>query len=543
MSLRLKTIIGIGIIEAILLIILVSTVLQYMRDTSYRDMDNYVKTTTTLFSTATQDAVLSQDLASLDTFVEEILNNQGVLYARIYDSESIILAEGGKPALLHDEILIDTSIEDVDDNVFNAQKNIIIDDEIYGSVNIGFSTGSIEKNLDDAKNMAIIIATIEMVLVAIFSFALGVYLTKQLKVLRKFAMRIADGDLSNTIHIDSHDEVADVADAFNIMTKNLKYSRHQTQQYEQELLTLNQELEHRVQQRTKQLIKKNDELESAYEQLKITQEQLIHSEKLASIGQLAAGVAHEINNPVSFIKGNLNALKSYILSYQTLIQQQQTIIDDHRDYLHEQCIDTIKVLDDFIEEEDIAFIHEDITSLLSDSVQGTERVSDIVKGLKIYSREQGEELLPTNINQCIEETLKIVNNEIKYTCEVVTDLHDPLPMVKGDQGKLCQVLTNLLMNASQAMETKGRITITTCAQEEWITISIKDTGKGISSEHLRQLFDPFFTTKPVGEGTGLGLSISEGIIREHNGTINVASQEGEGTEFVIALPIDEESTT
>ena len=536
MSLRLKTIIGIGIIEAVLLLILITTVLNYMRDTSYRDMENYISTTTTLFSTATQDAVLSQDLASLETFIEEILKNKGVLYARISDSENIILAEGGDSSLLKPIISVDTSIEKISNNIFNSKKEIIIDDEIYGRVYIGFSTKNIQIALDDAKKMAASIAIVEMLLVAIFSFALGIYLTRQLKVLRNFAAKVSKGDFGKTIKITSKDELAEVAQAFNTMVSNLNESQQQTKKYQDEILLFNYDLEDKIKQRTQQLSTKNNELESAYEKLQATQEQLIHSEKLASIGQLAAGVAHEINNPVAFIKGNLNALKGYIKSYQQLIKIQQTIIKNHDTHLRKDDEQSIIDLDTFIDEEDIEFITEDIATLLDESIEGTDRVIEIVKGLKVYSRGQPDGQTPVDINTCLKNTLNMLNNEIKYKCEVKTVWGD-LPETMGDEGKLSQVFTNLIMNASQAITDQGTITITTSINNDLINISVKDTGKGIPKENLRQLFDPFFTTKPVGEGTGLGLAISEGIIEDHKGHIHVSSEEGKGTEFVITLPI------
>ena len=500
MSLRLKTILGVGLIEAILLVILISSVVNYMRGTSYTDMENYVATTTTLFSTATQDAVLSQDLATLDTLVEEILKNQGVIYARILDSENITLAEGGDKKFLVTRRKIDKHINDVTDSIYDAVKKIKIDDEIYGQVSIGFSTESMQEALDDVKKMSATIALVEMILVAIFSYALGVYLTRQLNILRKSAIRISEGKLDRTIKINNKDEIADVAKAFNTMTENLKQSHEETKEYQNELTLLNQELEDRVNRRTEQLSKKNSELEQAYQKLQTTQEQLVHSEKLASIGQLAAGVAHEINNPVAFIKGNLSALKKYLSSYQKIIEEQQKVIEKCSGELDEENKETIKELTELIEEEDLDFINEDIETLLSESIHGTERVSEIVKGLKVYSRGHQEEVSEVNINQCITDTLRMLNNETKYKCEIDTTLED-VPIIMGDTGKINQVFTNLVMNATQAIEDQGKIIITTYRNDNTIYISVRDNGKGIPEENLRHLFDPFFTTKPVGEGT------------------------------------------
>ena len=539
MSLRLKTILGVGLIEAILLLILISTVLSYMRSTSNNNLNNFITTTTTLSATATQDAILSHDLATLDTFIEEILKNKAVIYASIKDIEETVLAEGGQTELLRADIPSDTDLDKVHDGIYDTRKDIIIEGTIYGHIDIGFSTKEATSALSDAKRMAAIIAAIEMLLVGLFSFILGVYLTKQLKILRISAKRVAEGDLDTEIKITSRDEIADVASAFNKMTTKLKKSQQETEKYHQELIDLNQQLEDRVERRTHQLSEKNQQLEETCEKLKQAQEQLIHSEKLASIGQLAAGVAHEINNPVSFIKSNLHSLKNYIKTYQSFLQHNKNIIN-YIDTTSEAESDTFKQLKQTLEEfdhtEDMDFIHSDIGTLVDESIVGTDRVSEIVKGLKVYSRSGEDSMTECDINQCINDTLRMLNNEIKYKCEVVTHLGD-IPPLKADEGKLSQVFTNLTINAVQAIHDTGTITIRTFVEHEAIVVTIADNGKGIKPEILSQLFDPFFTTKPVGEGTGLGLSISDGIINDHGGSIHVASELDIGTEFRITLPL------
>ena len=227
----------------------------------------------------------------------------------------------------------------------------------------------------------------------------------------------------------------------------------------------------------------------------------------------------------------------YVTAYQALIKKQQAIIDAHSDTLKQHnASHALEELQEFSEEEDIEFITEDLETLLKESLEGTDRVSDIVKGLKVYASGQHEEEAPVDLNDCIESTLRMVNNEIKFKCDVETSL-EAIPTVMGDAGKLSQVFTNLIMNAAQAMEEHGLISITTTASSTEITVTVKDNGKGIPQENLRQLFDPFFTTKPVGEGTGLGLAISEGIIQDHGGRIHVDSEVGKGTEFTISFPI------
>ena len=538
MSLRLKTILGVGIIEAISLIILITTVLNYMRLTSEESLENYVTTTTKLFATTTKDAVLSFDLASLQYFAEDILGNQGLLYARIFDSDNNLLAKGGDAQYVNTPFQLDNNFQDVDDSIYDANAFILVNGTRYGRIEMGFSIEEIEKSVSEARWLAATIAIVEMLLVALFSFILGVYLTKQLKVLRNSARQIAAGDLDQEINITENDEIGEVAHSFNTMVLSLKEANKKSSEYLEELSNVNKHLEDRVQQRTNKILRQKDKLESAYQQLKNTQEQLVQSEKMASIGQLAAGVAHEINNPVAFVKSNLSSLSSYINTYQELLVKQQAVLDkiNNRDDVALQK--EIESLEQYKQDNDVEFINEDIQTLVSESIDGTQRVSEIVQGLKVYSRASDELMQQCDINVCLQDTLKMLNNELKYNCEVLTQYGD-LPLLSGNQGKLTQVFTNLIVNAIQSMDGNGTLTVNTAVTEGNICIVIRDTGKGISKENMSKLFDPFFTTKAVGEGTGLGLSISQGIINDHNGTISVKSEVGQGSSFIIHLPISE----
>ncbi len=280
--------------------------------------------------------------------------------------------------------------------------------------------------------------------------------------------------------------------------------------------------------------RRNAEIEKAHSALQEAQAQLVQSEKLASVGQLAAGVAHEINNPIGFITSNLGTLNTYA-------ELMTRLISGYRRYangLGEQApqpelLQELKALE---EEEDIEFVLEDIEGLLSDSIAGARRVKDIVQGLKSFSRVDDAEVSEQDIHEGIESTLKVVANEIKYRCEVVKQFGD-LPPVPCNLAQLNQVFMNLLINAAQAMESQGTITIITSVDGGNAVIEFRDTGSGIPADKLGSIFDPFFTTKPVGSGTGLGLSISYGIVQDHGGTIEVASEVGVGTTFSVRLPL------
>ena len=270
---------------------------------------------------------------------------------------------------------------------------------------------------------------------------------------------------------------------------------------------------------------------------------LVQSEKMVSIGILAAGVAHEINNPISYVNGNLAALKKYtrkIIDLMHVYQHLETGVG--QDANADLCRQLEKVRQ-FKDAESIDFILEDIDSLVDESLEGVDRVRKIVRDLKTFSRIDDTESASIDINDCIDATLNIVWNEIKYHTEVIKE-YAALPQIIGYPQKLSQVFMNILINAAKAIDKKGQIHIYTKhiktgrrQSDEQVVITIADNGRGIDKDELSKIFDPFFTTKPVGEGTGLGLSISYDIIRAHGGSIQVQSETGVGTTFTIALPL------
>lgn len=265
--------------------------------------------------------------------------------------------------------------------------------------------------------------------------------------------------------------------------------------------------------------------------LEAAQSQLIQSEKMASIGQLAAGVAHEINNPIGFVYSNLGSLEKYIqdtFEMLELYEQAEVSITN---------ADTLTKLKAAKHRLDIVYIKDDLRALMNESKDGITRVKNIVQNLKDFSHvDIVEEWHFTNLQNGLESTLNIVNNEIKYKADVVKN-YGVIPDVECLSSQLNQVFMNLLVNASHAIETHGIITIGTGQQDEEVWVEISDTGSGIPPQNLQKIFDPFFTTKPVGKGTGLGLSLSYGIIQKHHGRIEVHSVVGKGTSFKVWIPV------
>lgn len=284
------------------------------------------------------------------------------------------------------------------------------------------------------------------------------------------------------------------------------------------------------------------EVQKKVQEIKETQGRLIQQEKMASIGHLAAGVAHEINNPMGFVSSNLSTLDEYEKDIRSLVGRYRSFLsglketmaaEEIRRAITEGLERTIKLE----EEIDIDFILEDLPNLIEESLEGAGRINKIVSDLKDFAHPGEDEQKVSDINKSLDSTLNIVWNELKYKATVTKD-YGALPLVQCYPQQLNQVFMNILVNAAQAIDEKGEIKITTSSENEQVMITISDTGSGIPKESLSKIFDPFFTTKEVGKGTGLGLNVAYNIIEKHNGTIEVESRLGSGTTFSIRLPVN-----
>ena len=297
----------------------------------------------------------------------------------------------------------------------------------------------------------------------------------------------------------------------------------------QNLAEANRSLESRIAERTAELQEANHRLEREQHELtqllvKVdeTQQQLMQSEKMAAIGQLAAGVAHEINNPVGFVNSNLGTLKIYTDHLLELIAAYEAGAPAPIAAARQKA--------------DLEFLRDDLPTLIHESQEGLGRVTRIVQDLKDFSHVDEAEQQDADLNAGLESTLNVVWNEIKYKAEVVRELGD-IPAVRCVPAQVNQVFMNLLVNAAQAIETRGRITLRSGQDDGFVWVEIEDSGKGMSEEVQHRIFEPFFTTKPVGKGTGLGLSLSYDIIvTKHGGRIDVRSAPGAGSCFRLSLP-------
>lgn len=295
------------------------------------------------------------------------------------------------------------------------------------------------------------------------------------------------------------------------------------------------QLESRVHERTLALHLANLTLENEkarqadlIRKLGETQNQLLQSEKMASIGVLAAGVAHEINSPVGFVNSNLNTLQRYMHSLLQLLDAYEA----REIQLPAAERDQLRALR---KEVDADYVRGDLGSLLSESMDGVERIKRIVQDLRDFSHAGAGETLLANVEAGLDSTLNVVWNELKYKAEVVKE-YGGVPDIACIPSQLNQVFMNLLVNAAQAMEARGSIVLRTAYDDTSITITVRDTGSGIPPENLGRIFEPFFTTKAVGKGTGLGLSMSYSIVQKHGGRIEVESELGKGSTFRVILP-------
>lgn len=332
-----------------------------------------------------------------------------------------------------------------------------------------------------------------------------------------------------------------LANKISILRKERETAQAQAMQAVEENARIVREqniiLEAKVTERTQELKTSNEELNKTLKDLKEAEMQLVESEKMASLGQLTAGIAHEINNPINFVTSNVKPLKRDVQMVIDMLNQIEEIslqdgtVDDKK-----QKIDELK------QEYDFDYLKTEIDYLINGINEGSSRTAEIVKGLRIFSRLDEDDLKKADINEGLESTLVIVNNQLDNRIDVIKQFSE-LPLVECYPGKLNQVFMNMISNALHAIKSRykedkgGALTISTSASDTHVLVSIKDNGTGMDENTKKKLFEPFFTTKDVGEGTGLGLSIAYNTIVKHNGSITVNSELGAGTEFIIEIPI------
>ena len=345
-----------------------------------------------------------------------------------------------------------------------------------------------------------------------FALFVSKAITKPLLEIEEIVSKIGRGDLSNRLEYTRYNEINRLVQAYNMMANALQ--------------RLYSSLEAQVNDRTKKL-------KDAYSELKSTQAMMVHSEKMKSLGELVAGIMHEINNPINFIYGNMTHLSNYSNDLIEMIDKYTTI----EDKLSEE---EKKSIQDFKNEIDYEFLKTDMPDLIKSCKEGADRAKNIIQDLKSFSRTGEAAITDVDIVSEMDTTLNILHNKIKHKVEIHKEYVDIVPKIEAFGGQLNQVFMNILDNAIGAIKDSGDIWIRIKTDENFkkLIIEVEDNGEGMDSEVISKVFDPFFTTKPVGQGTGLGMSITHKIVKNHQGDIKVDSVKGKGTKFTVTLPIN-----
>ncbi len=515
--------------------------------------------------------VWNLDYINLQKYIESLLIEKNLIAVIFETSEPSIAQQEKHYYGLARNAVVDIKAKNINDvapreNIFNyhLERPIIYEQMQIGSVHLYFSDKFIFIEVLQQTKLFLInlVAFILFFSVSVY-FALKQQLLVPLKKIHHLAMSVSGFTtyLSESVsqerwkHVQQllaterkkqdnikdktrNDELGDFMQTFLLVLNGFELIVSELSQYSEQLQTMNDDLEHRITNRTAELEASNDKISESLSALQKTQGQLIQQEKLASIGQLAAGVAHEINNPIGYVGSNINRVDEYFTDIKQIITDIDAKVKTLPPETSEAITNEILIIKKRL---DFDFISEDFSAVISDCREGIARVKEIVQSLKDFSHNVDEkDFSEIDINSAINTTLKVVNNEIKYYCDVELDLRLETK-VSANLGQLHQVISNLVVNASHAMRETGKrglLSIRTFTDENFAVIEIEDTGNGIPEEIYTKIFDPFFTTKPIGQGTGLGLNISYDIIvNKHKGDLSFVSKMGAGTVFKIKLPL------
>jgi len=633
MSFRLKTILGIGLIELILLTILVVSGMQYLQQSNERQLMERARTSAQLYATMVTDAVVSMDLATLDEMLEKTISNPGITYIRVMHAQGGILSQRGDQQALARVFRADETVEQAhSDMTFDTEHEIIVGGELFGHVQLGLDTHPLEDTIVEARNRMLSVAGLEILLVGLFGFLLGGMLTRQLASLQIGARKVAKGDFGHVIQVKGKDELADTAESFNEMSRELAA-------YAEELEAARRDAEDRRAQAESVL---SDAMESLSQGVLVTnsdheivlvnkayaeiydlnaeqvqgfkncwdicsclghvgtglpacnplnenkeaivtklpngrqvmhtyralstggsvwvdtditqvmeaqernrklERDLLHSQKMESIGTLAGGIAHEINTPIQYIGDNLRFIGEAAEDMIGVLDKYMRLAEQAEAKQIE--LEGLAACKQAYEDADLEFAGEELPEAVEQSIAGVKQVAQIVLAMKEFAHPSHKGKTTVNLNRVAERTAVVCKNEWKSVARLDFDLAENLPAIQGLEGELNQVILNMIVNSAHAIEELGRedglIVIRTFKQDNAIVLQIEDNGAGVPEKIKGQVFDPFFTTKDVGKGTGQGLAISHDIIvNKHDGELQVRDGSLGGALFEMRFALAQE---
>ncbi|MEW5798923.1 MAG: ATP-binding protein [Bacteroidota bacterium] len=418
--------------------------------------------------------------------------------------------------ILQSEILIDSLRSNRGDNLQILERPISAGFEVF-DVQLPILKNLVEQRIAQFENQRLFFFIATPLIIFLVAYLLGGFYSSVIgtvSTLESVAHQLEEGKITEVVEVETNDELGRVGKSFNRIAVSL--------------LQRNKDLEnHRVQ------------LETTNSQLRETQTALVQGEKMASLGQMVAGLAHEINTPLGYVKNNIEMMINNHMTVTDAVEKYRKLLDMLVNGVEEGLEETVTELANLSSELEKNTVMEDGKTMLSQALVGTERIQELIKNLREFSRLDEADLSKVDLNTAVDATLVIANNVIKNKAVVKKD-YQPNLTAECYPAQYNQVILNLLTNAAQAIEGQGTITIRTYKEPgnpDMAVVRIADTGKGISREHLGKIFEPFFTTKKIGEGTGLGLSIAYKIIEKHGGSIKVDSEVGRGTEFTVRIPV------
>ncbi len=464
---------------------------------------------TSVIRTFSKD-IAAGNYAQTDDLLSYLKGGNYVSYAYAYNPQTKIVFWASEPSLIgkNKDNVSNSSILPVAFDEGTLERELQSDEYnfVIGLIQSKNQSEGYSKMFENIKLFVIFFLFAGVIISAFISKMINKPLIDLVSGVQEFAK----GNFNYRLKETGFEEIDNLVNAYNHMAT--------------QLFDLYESLEAKVEERTA-------ELEKANQKLKETQTMMVHSEKMRSLGELVAGIAHEINNPINFIYGNIMILDNY---QKDLI----TLIDKYTEAQNELNEAKQKEINEFKQKIDMDFLKDDIGDLIKSCMEGVERTKNIILDLKNFSRMDEMVFSECNIPKEIDTTLNILNNKIKNRITVHKNYEENLPKIEAYGGQINQVFMNILDNAQGAIKGTGDIYITAKKEGENIVVEFKDTGCGIAPENINKIFEPFYTTKPVGQGTGLGMSIAYRVIQAHNGKISVESEVGKGTKITLSLPIN-----